>query len=209
MARLKEQTTFQPLENNAFKLGQSLMQFRRRRKPQVNINQYTNLRNVINNALPNTSSYNNTPAYNKIRELGQITTPYGGNTNYESFHPGIDIAAPKGTPIKSFTGGKVTNIRTGQGWTPNKPSFGNYIIITTPTGEKLRYSHLYQNFVKLGDQIQPGQEIGSIGGTGSTYSQWRPGPGYHLDLRIKDAYNRYVNPISYLNKIYARRNNKK
>lgn len=200
MARISEQSTFKPLEKTAFRIGKTLSRrqipYQQPTPPRrvISNNQYSDLRTTIANT---------TPAIDRLKNLGQISTPYMGSTKYEpgGRHMGIDIAAPRGTPIESFTGGTVTKMRTGQGWTPNIPSFGNYIIVTTPTGEKVRYSHLYQNFVKMGETIQPGQEIGSIGGTGSTYRQYHKGPGYHLDLRIKNAAGKYLNPVKYLSNI--------
>ena len=202
MPRLPEQQTFKPLEDTAFRMGKLLSprqapQIPRTPQPTpvsspVSAEPYSNLRRVIKGTVQ---------PYDKFKDLGTITTKYGGSTRYEpgGTHMGVDIAAPRGTPIESFTGGVVTDIKTGQGWTPQTPSFGNYIVVTTPSGEKVRYSHLYENFVKVGEQIQAGQKIGTIGGTGSTYSQHHEGPGYHLDLRIKDAANKYyINPITFL-----------
>lgn len=201
MARLPEQSTFKPIEETAFKLGRTIpkRQALRQppvapRRPAISDNQYSNLRTTIADT---------TSAMDKFKKLGQISVPYQGSTRYEpgGRHMGVDIAAPRGTPIESFTGGKVVGVRTGQGWTPKTPSFGNFILIETPTGERVRYSHLYQNFVKMGETIQPGQKIGSIGGTGSTYRQYHEGPGYHLDLRIKNAAGKYLNPAKYLSNI--------
>ena len=109
--------------------------------------------------------------------LGPITTPYGGSTRYEKFHPGIDIGAPTGSPISAYTEGKVTGLRTGQPRT-TAPSFGNYVIITDAEGNQHRYSHLHKNFVELGQQVTSGMPIGSD--------------------RIRNAYGQYVNPLKYL-----------
>lgn len=202
MGRLPEQQTFKPLEDTAFRMGKLLPprqapQIPRASQPTpvsspVSAEPYSNLRGAIKGTVQ---------PYDKFKDLGQITVPYRGSTRYEpgGTHMGVDIAAPRGTPIGSFTGGTVTDVVRGKGWTPGQSSFGNYVIITTPTGEKVRYSHLYEDFVKVGEQIQKGQKIGSIGGTGSTYSQHHEGPGYHLDLRIKDAANKYyINPTTFL-----------
>lgn len=210
MARLQEKSTFKDFQDKAFELGKTLSY--RRNVPQQQSQQqaprtssYPNLRNLSSNSTPQISPQvspqisQQTPK--QFSNLGTITTPYQGSTRYEKSHPAVDIAAPKGTPIGSFTGGTVSEVRTGQKWTKDTPSFGNYIIISLPTGEKIRYSHLYENFVKMGDVIQQGQKIGSIGGTGSTYSQHSKGPGYHLDLRIKNAMGKYINPTTFLNNL--------
>ena len=191
MSRLPEQQTFKPLEDTAFKMGKTLLS--RRTMPS-----HENIKNEPYSDLRGAIKKDSIPEFNSFSNLGPITTKYGGSTRYEKFHPALDIAAPRGTPIGSFTGGTVTDVVRGKGWTPEQSSFGNYVIITTPTGEKVRYSHLYEDFVKVGEQIQKGQKIGSIGGTGSTYSQHHEGPGYHLDLRIRDIAGKYLKPSTYL-----------
>lgn len=187
MAGLAENQTFNQLTSAAYSLGKSLP--KNKATKQVSVPQYKNLSGVKNDA---------TPVYDKFKNLGAITVPYGGGTKYEGFHPGVDIAAPSGTTVPAFTGGKVTEVRTGVGKTTS-PSFGNYVIVTDPSGAKHRYSHLSQEWVKLGDEIKPGQSIGAIGATGSVYSQSGGDPS-HLDYRIMDAFNKYIDPSVYLSK---------
>lgn len=134
-----------------------------------------------------------------LGELGTITTPYEGSTAYEGKHPGVDIANVAGTTIPSFVGGRVTEAVKGQGWTPNTPSFGNYVVVQDANGNYHRYSHLQDEFVKVGDVVGAGQQLGTMGGTGSTYgSQKGDRPGIHLDYRIYDAAKKYYNPFQYL-----------
>lgn len=130
------------------------------------------------------------------RKIGPTTTPYGGRTAYEKFHPGLDIAAPIGTQQPAFRGGKVTEVVTGKKQTPNTPSYGNYVIITDHEGNKWRYSHLNRTWLRVGQEIQPGEILGEIGNTGSTYST-SGGTGAHLDVRIQDAYGAWVNPAKF------------
>lgn len=133
-----------------------------------------------------------------LSDLGTMTTPYMGSTNYEpgGTHKGIDIANKMGTPIPSYTGGTVTDVRTGQ--VQGSSDFGNYVIVTTPQGDKVRYSHLSQSYIPIGTEIKQGEVLGTMGNTGQTYSL-HGGDASHLDLRIKDAYGKYVDPTSYLN----------
>lgn len=136
----------------------------------------------------------------KFKNLGRISTQYGGSTNYEKFHPGIDIANVEGTPIPVYASGKVVEAVTGKTQTPNTPSFGNYVIIEDVNGNKWRYSHLKQEYVKVGQQVQAGMTLGEMGRTGSTYAP-SGGDASHLDLRIMDAAGQYLNPTSYLSSI--------
>jgi len=127
--------------------------------------------------------------------LGQVTVPYGGSTRYEKFHPGIDVANKIGTNVPSFTQGKVTEIVGGK--VQGNKGYGNYVIITDPQGNRHRYSHLNQSFVKLNQPVRRGSIIGGMGNTGSTYSL-HGGTGSHLDYRIQNIYNRYINPSQFI-----------
>lgn len=46
--------------------------------------------------------------------LGAVTTPFGGQTSYESTHMGVDIANVSGTPIPSFVSGTIVKTVTGK-----------------------------------------------------------------------------------------------
>jgi len=184
MAGLAENQTFKNLTSAAYSLGKSLP-----KKKAVQPN-YENLRNITKGDAPTNDQFKN---------LGTTTVPYGGSTKYEKFHPGVDIAAPTGTQVPSFTGGKITDIKSGVGKT-DSPSFGNYVIVTDPKGNKHRYSHLDQSWVKIGQEIERGQNIGAMGATGSVYSQSGGDPS-HLDYRIMDAFNKYIDPSLYLSKL--------
>lgn len=127
-----------------------------------------------------------------VKSLGALTTNYGDSTRYEKYHPGIDIANKIWTPIPSFSGGTVERIENNKSW------FGNSVLVKDDQGNELRYSHLQQAYVKPGQRIAKWSEIGVMWASGSTYSTsgWS---GSHLDLRIMNAYKKYINPFTYLN----------
>lgn len=131
----------------------------------------------------------------KFGNLGTVTVAPGGRTRFESTHPGIDIANKIGTPLPSFTGGKVSQVVSGT--KQGSPGYGNYVIITDKEGNNHRYSHLNNAYVQVGQEIPKGYTIGTMGNTGQTYST-SGGTGSHLDYRIKDAYGKYVDPWKYL-----------
>lgn len=135
-----------------------------------------------------------------IKNVGTLTTQYGGSTNYEKFHPGIDIANKIGTPIPFFAPGKVVDIRTGMSNTPGQGSFGNYVVVEDSMGNKHRYSHLDQAYVKVGQDVTTGQFAGTMGNTGGAYST-SGGSGAHLDFRILDAAGKYLDPNRFLSNI--------
>jgi murein DD-endopeptidase MepM/ murein hydrolase activator NlpD len=142
----------------------------------------------------NTSNYSG--LVNNVKSnLGTVTTPYGGSTRYESFHPGVDLANKIGTPVPDFVGGKVVDARSGM--SQGSPDFGNYVIVEDNQGNKYRYSHLNKAYVSVGDVVQPGQIIGEMGNSGATYSN-SGGTGAHLDFRIQDVYGKYINPNKFI-----------
>ena len=119
---------------------------------------------------------------------GVLTTKYGGSTRIEKFHPGVDIAAPTGTPVGAYSGGTVTKIG-------NDPKgFGNYIMVKDQNGNTWRYSHLSQNYVKVGDTVGTGQKIAAVGKSGGGVYSRSGGDPSHLDLRVMSASQKYISP---------------
>lgn len=133
-----------------------------------------------------------------FKSTGTLTTPYGGQTRYEGVHPGVDLAAPIGSRVRAFTEGTVVGEELGK--KQGDKGYGNYVVVKDPYGNLHRYSHLQNAWVKVGQKIFTGQDLGSMGASGSTYSQ-SGGTGSHLDYRISDAYGKYMNPSAYINSL--------
>jgi len=126
---------------------------------------------------------------------GKITTEPGGDTKFQNFHPGIDIANKIGSPVKAYADGIVT--RVVDGMKKGMASAGNYIVVEDGAGNKHKYSHLDKASVNPGQNVSSGQRIGTIGNTGNTYSP-SGGDGAHLDYTIVNAFGKYVNPYEFL-----------
>lgn len=92
-----------------------------------------------------------------------------------TYHAGLDIAAPMGTPLISLVKGTVSQVRN-QGNT----GYGHYIDITDDaTGVVYRYGHLREKpDLKAGDVVGVGDPIGNVGSSGRS-------SGPHLDLSIR------------------------
>lgn len=131
----------------------------------------------------------------KLSDLGTISTPFMGQTRFESQHPGVDIANKIGTPIPAFTQGVVAKVE--QGHKQGEKNYGNYVIIIDPQGNQQRYSHLNRAYVNVGQRVTPGMQLGEMGNTGNTYSN-SGGDSSHLDYRIKNMYNKYISPYSFI-----------
>jgi murein DD-endopeptidase MepM/ murein hydrolase activator NlpD len=99
-------------------------------------------------------------------------------------HYGIDIAAKKGTKIKSSATGIVTMAE------PDLYYTGGTIIMDHGHGISTIYSHLDELYVKVGDKISQGDIIGTVGSTGRS-------TGPHLDFRINWFQTR-LDPMSVL-----------
>lgn len=173
------------------RLAQRVPQMVNTNRKQFDVNAFSNLNSF--------GTVNSTPQFGStdLKNLGTLTTDYGGSTKYEKFHPGVDVANKIGTNIPAFTGGKVTQVTSG--YKQGDKGYGNSVVVVDDQGNKHRYSHLYKAWVKVGQTIKPGQVLGAMGNTGSTYST-SGGTGSHLDYRVVDAYNKYVNPYKFIRK---------
>ena len=113
--------------------------------------------------------------------FGYRTPPTGGASSY---HQGVDLAGPAGTPIYAARSGRVTIAGWGN-------AAGYYVTINHLDGFSSIYMHLSSYCVSSGATVSQGQLIGYMGNTGVS-------TGNHLHFGI--AYNgAYVNPASYVN----------
>ena len=100
-------------------------------------------------------------------------------------HYGIDIAAKQGTKIKSSGSGIVTMAEDDLYYT------GGTIIMDHGHGISTIYSHLENVMVSVGDKINQGDIIGTVGSTGRS-------TGPHLDFRVNWFQTR-LDPMSVIN----------
>src|SRR5690606_10910003 len=123
---------------------------------------------------------------------GRITSGYGYRTfnGVREFHRGIDIAMPKGTRLDANVSGKViaSGSATSQGY---HSSYGNIVVIQDERGYKHLYAHLDKAIAKLGETIQVGQQIGTIGSTGRS-------TGSHLHYEI-NVNGKTIDPSDFIN----------
>lgn len=118
----------------------------------------------------------------------KMAWPTSGNrlTQYFSWrHNGVDIANKVGTPIYAAEAG-IVEIAAG-GW---NGGYGNTILINHGGGKKTRYGHLSKLFVGVGDEVERGENIGTMGSTGRS-------TGSHLHFEVIINKTRY-NPLNYI-----------
>ena len=120
---------------------------------------------------------------------GIVTGVYGSqrilNGKPKWPHYGIDIAAEKGTKIRSSGSGVVTMAEKDLYYT------GGTIIMDHGHGISTIYSHLEKVMVNVGDEIKKGEVIGTVGSTGRS-------TGPHLDFRVNWFQTR-LDPMTILN----------
>ena len=104
---------------------------------------------------------------------------------YWKMHEGVDLAAPKGTPVYA-TGNGIATMAT---W---KPGYGQVIELNHGFGYKTRYGHLSKMYISKGDSVTRGQVIGEVGNTGVS-----SGSHLHYEVRFRDN---TINPVHYFNK---------
>lgn len=99
-------------------------------------------------------------------------------------HDGIDIPAPKGTPIVSVDSGVVVYADNGI------RGYGNMIVVAHADEIFTVYAHNNTNKVDKGDRVKKGQQIAEVGNTGRS-----TGSHLHFEIRVK---NKVRNPAQFL-----------
>jgi murein DD-endopeptidase MepM/ murein hydrolase activator NlpD len=112
---------------------------------------------------------------------GPITSPFG--MRWGSLHPGIDIGAGYGTPIRAAAAGRV--IVSGY-----NGGYGNLIVIDHGRGLATAYAHQSRLAASVGQSVSQGQVIGYVGSTG-----FSTGPHLHFEVRVNGT---PVDPLGYL-----------
>jgi murein DD-endopeptidase MepM/ murein hydrolase activator NlpD len=101
---------------------------------------------------------------------GYRVDPFNGKS---TFHTGVDLIAPPGTPVVAAAGGVVST-------STFVPEYGNMIDVDHDNGLTSRYAHLSKSLVKAGDVVMKGQTIALVGATGRA-----TGPHLHFEVREK------------------------
>lgn len=118
---------------------------------------------------------------------GPLSSPFGlrrfFNKQPRRPHSGLDIAAPKGAPIKAPAEGIIANIG-------DYFFNGNSVFIDHGQGLISMYCHMSKILVKTGQKIKKGEKIGEVGMTGRV-----TGPHLHWSVNLN---NTRVDPALFL-----------
>src|SRR5215208_619841 len=112
---------------------------------------------------------------------GPVVSGFG--PRWGSFHEGIDIAVPTGTPIRAAASGSVAIAGVEGG-------YGNYTCVDHGGGLSTCYAHQERILVSGGQSVSQGQIIGITDCTGHCL-----GPHVHFEVRVN---GQAVDPLGYL-----------
>jgi murein DD-endopeptidase MepM/ murein hydrolase activator NlpD len=117
-----------------------------------------------------------------------FTSGFGGRADPfhrgAAFHPGVDLAAPMGTPIYATADGIVSRSEYNNG------GYGNMVEINHGQGISTRYGHMSRRIAQVGQRVHRGELIGLMGSTGRS-----TGSHVHYEVRID---GQAVNPVPFL-----------
>jgi murein DD-endopeptidase MepM/ murein hydrolase activator NlpD len=115
--------------------------------------------------------------YRNPIDKGRITSLYGWRsdpfTGSREFHGGLDIGAADGTAVHAARDGSVADAGVSD-------SLGRYIVLTHPGDYQTVYGHLSAINVTIGQQVNTGFILGTVGHTGRA-----TGPHLHFEVRTK------------------------
>ncbi len=109
----------------------------------------------------------------------------GAYNGPQGSHAGVDIDAPKGTPVVAITHGIIERARM------DKVGFGHHVMIRHPNvpdpenpGKTTTlysiYAHLDLVSVNVGEVVRKGQQLGTVGNTGLVFGA----TGFHLYFQV-------------------------
>ena len=112
--------------------------------------------------------------------FGLRKDPFSGK---RKMHKGVDIAGESGSSVIATAAGIVTKVQTSKG-------YGRVLDIDHGYGVSTRYGHNQTIKVKIGDVVEHGQLIATMGSTGRS-----TGPHIHYEV-LRNG--KQVNPKNYL-----------
>ncbi|HSJ15171.1 MAG TPA: M23 family metallopeptidase [Longimicrobiales bacterium] len=103
---------------------------------------------------------------------GTMTSPFGLRFRgwRPDVHEGVDISAPRGTPVRAMRAGEVL-------FAGRQGGYGLVVILAHGTNVRSLYAHLSRIDVAKGQRVRAGEGIGAVGQTGNA-----TGPHLHFEV---------------------------
>jgi murein DD-endopeptidase MepM/ murein hydrolase activator NlpD len=111
----------------------------------------------------------------------QITATFGQYGLWASYHTGLDFNGNTGDPIHAIANGTVTS-------TGYDGAYGNKTVVTLDDGTEIWYCHQTEIYVSVGERVNGGETIGTVGATGNV-------TGSHLHLEVRPGGGGPVDPF--------------
>jgi murein DD-endopeptidase MepM/ murein hydrolase activator NlpD len=128
-----------------------------------------------------------------ISSFGDRRSPF---TKQMEFHPGVDLAAPVGTPFYAPADGVVVfagqyPLARSHGWW----SYGNMVLIRDGEGFVTIFGHADRVEVRAGQKIRRGERLATVGNSG-----WSTSPHLHYEVRRRgaDGAFRPIDPLLFI-----------
>ncbi|WP_369251985.1 M23 family metallopeptidase [Geodermatophilus amargosae] len=114
----------------------------------------------------------------------RFTSGYG--SRWGTFHYGIDLAAPIGTPEYAAADGVVLRAGAASG-------FGLAVYVLHDNGDVTVYGHMQEILVEVGQFVEAGETIALLGNRGQS-----TGPHLHFEVHQGGMSGRKVDPVPWL-----------
>lgn len=111
---------------------------------------------------------------------GFRTDPFNGK---RAWHAGVDFAGKEDSDIIAVASGVVT-------WSGKRYGYGNLVEVNHGDGYTTRYAHCKSLLASVGDVVEKGQVLATMGSTGRS-----TGPHVHYEVRRQ---GKTVNPKKYI-----------
>ena len=112
-----------------------------------------------------------------LQSEATVALAYGWQINPTTgavfFHSGVDLLAPVGTPVQAIAPGTIV-------FAEQQGSYGQLVIINHSGGLQSRYAHLGDIQVSLGQKVNQGDFLGTVGTTGEPSGSQ---PHLHFEMR--------------------------
>lgn len=127
-------------------------------------------------------------------QTGQLTDTFGAARSGGRSHKGIDIMAPRGTPIIAAVGGRIVALNMSG----NATLGGNRLWIEGDDGRFHYYAHFDTVSASEGQTVRTGQHLGTVGNTGSGAQHTPPHLHYSVNTRGRAENENSINPYRFL-----------